>query len=214
MVGYEPFYDGGGYLSLTETDPPQSFVEPLTLAQVKSFLKLPPRVPANPDEDEELESLIRSARAVAELHQGRDLVRKQWDMTFDSFCGHVILSREPLVSVDLVQYRDSAGALTVVLPADYIVDAAKGRGVLLPGSVGWPSFTAWPSSAILVRYTSGFAADSVFWKDEGEPIKHGMRKLIADSFINKLPFERSYDPAKDTFGVASLLSHGGKRILG
>ena len=65
--------------------------------------------------------------------------------------------------------------------ADYIVDTAKSPGVIAPPyNSMWKVFTPWPSSAILIRHTSGFAADSVFWQADGRTIRAGMRRLIAD----------------------------------
>ena len=68
---------------LTESSPPQSFTEPLTIAETKAFLKIPDRSPVDPFEDDLLGTLISSARAVAENEADRDLIRRQWDICFD-----------------------------------------------------------------------------------------------------------------------------------
>ena len=118
-----------GNLNLTESSPPQSFTEPLTLAEVKSYLKVPERSPTDTAEDDELMSLISAARESAEILQGRDLVRKQWDLSDDYWPSYRIALRAPLVSVDLAQYRDSNGNYTVLTQdIDFIVDASKGPG--------------------------------------------------------------------------------------
>ena len=68
-------YGTGGYgsLSLTEASPPQSFVEPLSLDEVKKFLKLPVRSPVDALEDAELSSLISAARG-----QGADTLEQNF----------------------------------------------------------------------------------------------------------------------------------------
>src|ERR1700686_4119746 len=87
-----------GSLSLTETSPPQSFSEILTLAEVKSYLRLPDRSPADQAEDDELTSLIVAAREQAEIMQGRDLIRKQFDLSLDYWNNYRIELRDPLAS--------------------------------------------------------------------------------------------------------------------
>jgi uncharacterized phiE125 gp8 family phage protein len=105
---------GHGSISLTETSPIQSFDEPISLDEIKSYLRVPTRSPVDDDEDGELAALITAAREQAEILQGRDLVRKQWDLSFDYWPPCEIELRDPLVSVDLVQYRNSSGVYTTL----------------------------------------------------------------------------------------------------
>jgi uncharacterized phiE125 gp8 family phage protein len=206
-----------GSISLTRSSPPQSFVEPFTLDEAKAFLKLPARSPADDQEDALILDLISAARVQAEYMQGRDLVRKQWDLSLDFWLDYFIKLRAPLESVDLVQLKDSTGTLTTLVEnTDYIVDTAKQPGVLAPPyNAMWRVFTPWPSSAILIRYTSGFDAASLFWQADGRTIRGGMRRLIADWFTNRLPFEKSFDPARELpFGVTAALSQGTLKHVG
>lgn len=200
-----------GSLNLTVTSPVQTFSEPLTLAEVKEYLNLPLRSPTDADEDAMLESMITEAREVAEILQGRDLVRKQYDLSLDYFPYEIAL-RAPLVSVDLVRYRDSSGAYTTLAEGtNYIVDTAKQPGVMMPAyGVPWPSFTHWPSSAVLVRYTSGYSANDAFWNDAGARIKRGMLLLINHWFVGRLPFELGNKEGVNEypFTVTSLLRYG------
>jgi uncharacterized phiE125 gp8 family phage protein len=180
MVGY-------GSLTLAETSPVQSFTEPLTLSEVKKYLNLPERSPTDSAEDDMISGMITAAREEAETQQGRDLVEKQWDLSLDYFPCEIRL-RSPLQSVDLVKYKNSEGVETsLVANTDYIVDAAKQPGRLIPVYSGsWPSFTAWPSSAVTVRYTSGYSPASVFWSDSGKRIRQGMLMLISEWFNNRM----------------------------
>jgi uncharacterized phiE125 gp8 family phage protein len=198
-----------GNLALTVTSPPQSFTEPLTLAEVKTFLGLPERSPAETDEDDMLEGFIIAAREVAEILHGRDLVEKQYDLALDYFPCEIEL-RTPLVSVDLVQYTDSDGVDHAVDAADYFVDTA--RGLLMPAyGTSWPSFTARPSSAVLVRFTAGLSGSDAFWADAGARIKIGMKHLISHWFSGRLPFEATPGAqvaVEMPFTVTALLSAG------
>ena len=208
---------GYGSLTLTDSSPVQSFVEPFTLDEVKSFLRLPARSPADPDEDALVADLISAARVVAEFYQGRDLVRKQWDLHFDFWVDYFIGLRDPLVSVDLFTVRDSTGAYTTLVEnTDYIVDLVKSPGLVAPPyNSMWTAFTPWPSSAILIRFTSGFGNNSVFWQADGRAVKAGMRRLIVDWFTNRMPFEKTIDPNRELpFGVTAMLTTGGLKHVG
>src|SRR6185437_7385329 len=142
-----------GSLNLTESSPPQSFTEVLSLDEVKSYLKVPARSPVDPGEDAELTALIVAAREQAEIAQNRDLVRKQYDLSFDYWTGYHLELGAPLVSVDLFQYKDQNGNVTVMQEnTDYVVDTSKRPGIVAPPfNTTWPIFTPWPSSAILLR---------------------------------------------------------------
>lgn len=196
-----------GAISLTVTSPPQSFTEPMTLEAAKKFLELPLRSPVDSAEDAMIEGFIVAAREVAEGCQNRDLVEKQYDLALDYFPGEIELN-SPLSSVDLVQYRDSDGNYTTVgAGTGYLVDTA--RSLLLPAyGESWPSFTAWPSSAVLVRFTSGLAATSPFWSNEGHRILIGMKMLISHWFTGRLPFEPGAEIQEYPFTVTALLSFG------
>ena len=175
-----------GSAHLTEASPPQSFVEPVSIDEMISYLRLPDATGGDPSITDELTGFIIAARARAETLQGLDLVVKQWDLAFDYWPSYRVELRAPLVSVDLVQYRDSDGDYTtLVADTDYVVDGSKQPPVLAPPyNKPWPTFTPWPSSALLVRFTSGVSADSAWWSDSGANVKRGIR-LLAKGWFNK-----------------------------
>ena len=216
-----------GTLALTVSSPAQVFVEPLSLADVKAFLNRQ-NVPADPAEDAMLEGFITAARALAETAQNRVLVPKQYDLTLDHFWDnsldrdnnrrhnwqgdYVVVNeiqlRSPLISVDLVRYRDNLGGYTVLTPdVDYIADTARAL-VMPPFNQSWPSFTPWPSSAVLVRFTSGMTADDVFWSEAGTVVMNGMKYLISEWFNGRLPFEPAASIQEYPYTVTMLLGHG------
>jgi uncharacterized phiE125 gp8 family phage protein len=210
-VGLYGALSGYGSLSLTESSPPQSFSEILTLAEVKSYLRLPDRSPADQAEDDELMSLIVAAREQAEILQGRDLIRKQFDLYLDYWFNYRIELRAPLASVDLFRYKDSSGAVTPLAEnTDFIVDTSRHPGfVSPPHNKTWPTFATWPSSAILIRFTSGYAPTSPFWSDAGARVKNGMKLLINNWYHNRIPFEKGMDAtAEYPYAVTACLSYG------
>lgn len=198
-------------LNLTVTSPVQSFTEPITLAEAQEYLRVPVMSPVDSDSDALINALITAAREVAETYQGRDLVEKQWDLTLEAFPVEIQL-RDPLVTVDLIRYRDSDGDYTTLTAnTDYIVDTAKHPGIVRPPYDGeWPSFTAWPTSPVLIRFTSGYAAADVFWSDAGKRVLIGMKMLISHWYNNRLPFfpQGGSSTMELPFTVTSLLSAG------
>ena len=200
-----------GSLKLTETSPAQSFTEPLSLSEVKAYLKLPERSPVDSVENLELTQFIVSARVQAEIMQNRDLVRKQWDLSLDYWPAFRIELRDPLVSVDLLQRKNSAGSVTAMsINDDFVVDSGKHPGCIQPAwNKTLPTFAPWPSGAILLRFTSGYAHDSVFWSNDGVLLKQGMLMLVSAWYNGRLPFVLGANSAIEyPYAVTSCLAQG------
>jgi hypothetical protein len=184
-------------LKLTITSPLQSFIELITVAEAKEFCDIPD---ADTTRDWLLTTYIAAARDVAELRQGRDLVSKHWDLTMDCIPA-IIETRENLSSVELFRYRDSDGNYTTMVEnTDYIVDTSA--FILTPPYNGqWPSFTAWPSSAVLVRYTVTPPAPDA-------QVLMGMRFLINQWYVNRVPAEAAGSTIQQYPFCLGLLDHG------
>lgn len=186
-----------GTQRLTVTSPAQSFTEPLQLADVKEFLKIPQRSPTDSAEDALLSTMISAARSVVEQEAELELIQRQWDFYFDTWPGGAFEIGKPLISVDLMQYRDSNGDVTTLEPGtDYLVDTNKMPGLVMPPyNATWPNFTAWPTSALLIRATTGYASADPWWSGEaGRRALLGMQFLITEWYNNRLPFSM---PVKD-----------------
>jgi uncharacterized phiE125 gp8 family phage protein len=210
-LGLYGAFDPWGTLNLTVKSPVQSFVEPLTNSEMYSYLKIPARSPLDPEEDDFITAMISGAREQAEILQGRDLVIKQWDLTYDYWRGYHIRLRAPMVSFDLMQFTDSNGVVTTMHEGtDYIVDLKKQPGLVAPPYNGtWPTFTPFPSSALLFRFTSGYSNSDPFWNDAGARIKIGMKLLISSWYNNRIPFEKGASATQEyPFTVTSCLSYG------
>lgn len=190
-----------GLLRLTETSPAQTFTEPITVDEVKTYLKLPVFSPPDTSLDATFELMIESARETAEMYQGRDLVAKQWDLTLDYFPCEINL-RQDVATVDLVQYTDSSGAVASLAEGtDFIVD--QKRGILMPApNASWPGASLWPTSAVLVRYT-------VSPRSLDKHIRIGMLMLIAAWHEGVYPFiPYSGQLQEYPFAVTQNLSYG------
>jgi uncharacterized phiE125 gp8 family phage protein len=195
-----------GSLTLTATSPVQTFTEPLTLSEVKAYLRIPELSTADEAIDAELTAFISAAREQAEILQGRDLVAKQWDLSLDGFFRTEIPLRDPLRTVDLFTYKDSDGATTTLIEGTgYIVDTAKHPGIVLPPyNCAWPTATLWPSSAVLVRFST--SAPAYF----PPLLKPGMLMLISHWHNGKLPFEGGANAIQEyPYAVTHCLSAGG-----
>jgi hypothetical protein len=185
-------------LKLTVTSPIQTFTEPISVSEAKDFCEIPA---ADTTRDTLLGALITAAREVAELRQGRDLVEKQWDLTSDCFPCYAFQTRENLSSVDLLRYRDSSGNYTTLVEnTDFIVDTSDFL-VTPPYAENWPSFTPWPTSAVLLRYTvTPPAVDT--------QVLLGMRFLINQWYVNRIPAELGASNVQQYPFALGLLDHG------
>ena len=197
-----------GSLNLTDSSPAQVFVEPITLSEIATYLKIDDPAPED-SATLELRGMIAAARAQAEILQGCDLIRKSWDLTMDYFQWQIKL-RHPLVSVDAVRFTDSSNTQTVVSPATYMIDRAKRPGVVMPVyGKQWPSFMGSPSSAVLVQFTSGYLPTDQFWLGPGSLVKNGMKLLISHWYNKRLPFERGVAATNEyPYAVTACLSAG------
>jgi uncharacterized phiE125 gp8 family phage protein len=118
--------------------------EPLTLAEVKEYLRIPA---ADTVEDSKVAAMIPRARLWVEEHTGVALVQREFAELVTPRSGVVRLSREPLIAVGSVDYTDGGGVAGVFVPT------ATPPSTKLTGS--WPSTNGTPFA---VKYTAGLAA--------------------------------------------------------
>jgi uncharacterized phiE125 gp8 family phage protein len=114
--------------------------------------------------DAYISSLISTARQACEDRTERTLVHTAWLLQLDAFPAAIVLHQPPIASVQAVEYLDEAGALQLLDPADYVLDAASEPGHLLPApGRTWPATQAGAVNAVRVHYTAGYGAtaDSV-----------------------------------------------------
>ena len=135
-------------MGLILTQPPAE--EPITLARAKQHLRVD-----QTHEDALIDALIVAAREQAEAQTGRALVTQQWRLTLDEFpAGDILLPRPPLVSVQSIAYRDSAGDMQPFANFSAFTSGILGR-IAPVWSTNWPSVRRDPE-AVVIDYTAGY----------------------------------------------------------
>lgn len=172
--------------------------EPLTIDEGKKHVRVDDSYEASA-----LAELITVARTVCETITNRALATHEWDYFPEEFPGtdYIELPKPPLQSVSSFKYKDSTGTETTLTEGtDYIVDTDSevGRVVLAYGET-WPTYTAYPSNPITIRYTSGYTSIP-------EPIKSAMKLIIGHLWENR---ELSSEKAlkEIPFSLDALLSN-------
>lgn len=170
-------------------------VEPVTTAEIKTFLRLYSDVTS---EDTMIAANIKAARRIIEKKTNRCLInqtikqyQKEWpDEDF------IHLRRSPVSAVTSFEYLDTAGASTaLVASADYLTDLnTLPPRVCLPFEGTWPSATLYPASPIILTYTAGYgAAGSDVPEDLLLALKwmvghcHENRQAVTEAVLNELP---------------------------
>lgn len=135
-------------------------VEPIDLALAKAQCRIHPDVT---DEDALLTSYIQAARARCEDVTGRQLMTATYDLTLHQFpaCGAIEVPILPVQSVTHVKYTNTAGTLTTVTAADYVVSglnsAKDAAWISLAVGESWPT-TIDQANAVVVRIVAGYGA--------------------------------------------------------
>lgn len=197
-----------GVLQLVESSP-VSFDEPFKIEDIKTHAKV-----QNDAEDFLIAQYIHGARKYAEIEQNRDLVPKLWDLYLDSFCATEIQLRIPLNSVESIQYTDSDGnTVGLTEGVEFRVDTARGLVMPMTGQ-SWPSFTAQSSSAVRIRFNSGYSSTHPFWSHDGALLKMGMLYLITGWIWRRVPFVAPGEPlgGELPFSVACLRFGANPRV--
>jgi len=155
--------------------------EPLTLAEVKEFLRVD-----HSDDDATLAIFIKAARQLCESYTRLALMPTTFEEYFDefptatgTFKDEIRLSRSPVSAVTYVKYIDGNDTTITTSASDYKTDLVSRPARISPDN-GW--FGTYDTiNAVFVRYVAGFAdAASV-----PAPLKHGMMLVIGDMYENR-----------------------------
>ena len=191
-------WTGGGFTQVTDaTDPStqeiaytgtKQYIRTVAkvLVDVCTFGTQVIRLTATSVEDDLLNDIITSAREHVEDITRRAIITQTWDYYLDAFPSgnHFKLPFGNLQTVTHVKYTNSAGTVTTMtVTTDYIVETNGdqcGR-IVLPYGVTWPSFTAYPSNPIVIRFVCGWTtAALVPYK-----IKAAVKMICADIYENR-----------------------------
>lgn len=173
-------------------------VEPVSIGEVKLHLRLTD----DTTEDDLLSGLITTAREYCEKYTGRSFAEQTLELLLDSFpvVDYIELPSPPLKSVSSVTYKDSAGTINTMAAADYIVDTDRPVGrVALGYGKSWPSFTAYPSNPIRIRFVCGYSMIP-------QSLKQAMLLLIGHWYENREGFSTGTIAKQLEFSINALLS--------
>ena len=144
------------------------------------------RLTATSIEDDKLNDDIGTAREHIEDITRRQLLTATLDYYLDEFPNddYIKLPFGNLASVTYIKYTDSDGdQTTMTVTTDYLVETNGeeiGR-IVLPYGKTWPSFTAYPSNPIVIRYVAGWTtAALVPYK-----IKAAVKLICSDLYANR-----------------------------
>lgn len=164
--------------------------EPVTLAEAKLHLRVD-----GTDEDALIQGLISAARETCEDRTEGTVPVTGWRLTLDTFPDAIKLPRPPIVSVESVQYIDTAGVQQTLSPLDYVVDTASSPGYIVPAfGKAWPE-TRGQINAVEVEYTAGSATPPA-------AIKAWLLLAVGDMYAHR---EASSDKPTVAHGFADRL---------
>lgn len=174
----------------------QPATEPVTLAEVKEYLRLDGN-----DHDDLLESLIASARNWCEMYQNRAYITQTWETALDQWKFPIRLARAPLISVSSIKYYTSDNTEITWSSTQYQVDAITDPArVNLAYNITPPNDVLRPMNGIVVRYTTGYGSAS----DVPAVVKLAIKMIIAFRFEN---------PESDGVPVAVKYLLDGDRVV-
>lgn len=152
-------------------------VEPVTVPEMRAWLRLD-----DDAEDALVASLIKAARGAVEAAVRRVLVESRWRVVLDGWpTGRVVrLPLSPLIAVDSIEVRDTAGVAHTLAPSAYRIDPGSDPGRLLVDA-GAPAPGTTPGG-IAIELRAGFGATAVAVP---EPLRHAARLLVARWFEHR-----------------------------
>ena len=140
----------------TLTTPPT--VEPVTLNEVKSHLRLETADSIYEEERDLLLALIKTAREQAEEHTRRAFLTQTWTVHFDNWPGDdfICLPYPPLISTTHIKHTDPDGVQSTF--TDYSTDTGTPGRIVLDDGYTWPTDTLRPRSPIEIQFVAGYGA--------------------------------------------------------
>jgi uncharacterized phiE125 gp8 family phage protein len=165
-------------------------IEPVTLAEAKAHLRLPPEAG---DEDDLIGALVVAARIHVERVTRLMLIAQTWRLYLDDWPanGIVTLRLNPVIAVGAVTVYDRAGLPSVLPSTAYTVDAVSRPARLVlatPGGVARPGRAA---NGVEIDVTAGFGASGI---DVPQPLRLAIMMLATrwyeardGSFVDSVP---------------------------
>lgn len=156
------------------------------ITQAAEFSTTVIRLASQAAEDDLLNAIIYAGIEHVENITRRKLLTQTWEYYLDEFPedDFIKIPFGNLASVTSIIYKDSDGTeTTMTVNTDYLVET-NGEGIgriVLPYGITWPTFTAWPSKPITIKFVCGWtAAASVPYV-----IKVALKLICADMYENR-----------------------------
>ena len=156
-------------------------IEPVTLTEMKEDLRVDVT-----DDDNLIGFMITAARESVEAFLGRTIINTTRDLFLDRFPGRsgtILVPFPRLQSVTTVKFVDTAGVLTTVPSADFLVDTSSepGRITPSPDSLIWEETEA-QIRAVEVRYVAGYGSATT---DVPEAVRLAIMLMTADLYEHR-----------------------------
>lgn len=178
-------------------------VEPLTLSEVKGFLRLDEGLI---EDDDYISVLIKVAREYCEEFQNRALITQTWQISFDYWPDLIIeIPKGNLQGINSITYKNSEGEVTTLEENQHYVVSTRGvlGRISPPYAQPWPPFVPFPLDAVVIEFTCGYGdtADKV-----PERVKQAMKLLISHWYEQRTPLSETKQlPEEIAFTVSALL---------
>lgn len=144
------------------------------------------RLASQAAEDDLLTAIMYAGIEHVENITRRKLLTQTWEYYLDEFpdVDFIKIPFGNLASVTSIIYKDSAGTTTTLTEnTDYLVET-NGEGIgriVLPYGVSWPSFTAWPSKPITIKFVCGWTTAALV----PYSIKAALKLIGTDLYENR-----------------------------
>ena len=151
--------------------------EPVTLAEVKLFLRL---LPDDTSEDDFISGLITAAREYCENFTGRALATQTIMMYLDSVPGTKEVPMPPLQSVDKIEVIDAdKTAHELTAGTDYLIDDGEVSSIIFMASAQEAAALLYPVNPVQITCTVGYSTDIPVG------IKQAIMLLVAHWYENR-----------------------------
>lgn len=143
--------------SFVRITPPAT--EPVTLEEAKAHCRI-----GHDADDALLELWITAARQLIETETNCRLIEQTWRLELGGFpCGEIALPIQPVSSVSLLQYRDTAGTMQTLIEGTHFL-ASLGRMPPVvyshPDRSGWPSVATGRLDAVKLEIVVGYGPNA------------------------------------------------------
>lgn len=176
--------------------------EPVSLEEARLHLR---RGDDETSEDSKIQTLIGTAREVAEHYCQRSLVAQTLEMPLNCFPHWrepILLAHPPVTSIVSIKYTDTMGVEQTLDPAFYVLSTyGESREVSLAYGHWWP-ITQSIRNAVRVQYLTGYTVDTV-----PRAAKSAILLILAHLF------ENPQEVVVDTRAAAIQIPMGAERLL-